>query len=79
MESPTCGDCFYPNNDDGFVRLCKRHQRLDIDEKKAYVAGIKAAAGYVADFDKLVDHEFKLSDCILAKFNILKRRVRRNR
>ena len=25
MSEPVCGDCWYPNDDDGFVRLCPLH------------------------------------------------------
>lgn len=41
--------------------------------------GIKMAAEFLEQFDKYVNHPWRLSDCLLAKFGLLSRRkVRRN-
>ena len=47
--------------------------------REHYKNGVRAAAGYVSDFDRQVNHEFRLSDCILAKFNMRPKRVRKNK
>lgn len=39
---------------------------------------IRQVAEYVRDFDHRVLHPWRLSDCILTKFNIAKKRPRRN-
>ena len=45
----------------------------------SYRLGIEAAADYVEQFDKYVDHSNLLSDCILGKFNLLgKRPIRKS-
>lgn len=42
-----------------------------------YRQGIEAAAEFVEQFDKYVDHSSRLSDCIRGKFNLLgKRKIR---
>lgn len=28
-KEPRCGDCWYPNTDDGYVRLCRLHAAAD--------------------------------------------------
>jgi hypothetical protein len=44
-----------------------------------YRMGIQAAASFVEQFDKYVSHPSLLSDCILAKFNLLgKGKIRKN-
>jgi hypothetical protein len=44
-----------------------------------FVAGIKAVADYVEQFNRQLDHPYRLDDCVLAKFNVTKRkRPRRN-
>lgn len=49
-------------------------------DSASYEKGIRAAAALVEMFDRRVDHEFLLSDCILAKFGLLpKKRIRSNR
>jgi hypothetical protein len=42
-------------------------------ESAAWAEGVRAAADYVSGFDKYVKHDFRLSDCILGKFNLMKR------
>ena len=43
-------------------------------------AGIQAAASYIEAFDKYVNHEWRLSDCLKSKFNQLKKsKVRKNK
>lgn len=51
-----------------------------VRQKSQYQRGIEAAAAFVSEWDKYVDHEWRLSGCILGKFNMLpKRKLRRNR
>ena len=41
--------------------------------------GIEMVAGFVEDFDKYINHEWRLSDCIRSKFGRLpKNKIRRN-
>jgi hypothetical protein len=48
-------------------------------DSTSYRRGIEAAASYVEQFDKYVQHDYLLSDCILGKFNMIgKRKVRKN-
>lgn len=48
-------------------------------DSASYRRGIEAAASFIEQFDKYVSHPYLLSDCILAKFNLIgKRRIRRN-
>lgn len=46
--------------------------------KQGYRKGIEAAASFVEQFDKYVNHDYLLSECILSKFNIMKGRPRKN-
>lgn len=46
--------------------------------KKGYRRGIEAAASFVEQFDKYVNHDYLLSECILSKFNIMKGKPRKN-
>jgi hypothetical protein len=49
---------------------------LDLD---SFRKGIAAAASFVEPYDKYVKHAYRLSDCILGKFNqIGKRKIRKN-
>jgi hypothetical protein len=41
---------------------------------KGFVAGIKAAADYVGQFNRVTRHEYRLDDCVLGKFNMTKRK-----
>lgn len=44
-----------------------------------FVAGVKAVADYVAQFNPFLAHPYRLDDCVLGKFNATKRkRPRRN-
>jgi len=53
--------------------------RPKTERDRGFVAGVKAAAGYVGQFNVHVDHPYRLDDCILGKFNVTKRkRPRRN-
>lgn len=46
---------------------------------ESYRRGIAAAAAFVMQFDKYVDHDYRLSDCILGKFNLIgKRKIAKN-
>lgn len=50
------------------------------ERERGYVEGVRQAAAYIAEFDTYVAHPYRLSDCLLMKFNLLpKRRVRKNR
>lgn len=45
-----------------------------------YTRGIRAAAEFVAQFDRYVAHDYRLSDCILGKFNLIpKSKIRRTK
>lgn len=49
-------------------------------ERKAWKAGVRAAAGVAADYDYLSSHVYLVSDCILGKLNVGSRsRPRKNR
>jgi hypothetical protein len=47
-------------------------------ERRAFGRGIEAAAAVATDYDRLSCHDHLVSDCILAKLNVRKRRPRRN-
>jgi len=48
-------------------------------DRDSYRMGIEAAASFVEMFDKHVQHPYRLSDCILCKFNLIsKRKLRKN-
>ena len=47
--------------------------------QEGYRAGLRAAAEFVSQFDKYVNHDYLLSECILSKFNIMKGKPRRNK
>jgi hypothetical protein len=51
--------------------------RTDYD--RGYVAGLEAAAEFIAAFNSTSGHAYRLDDCIRSKFNITSRaRPRRN-
>lgn len=53
---------------------------MRIKAKSQYQRGIEAAASFVSEWDHYVDHEWRLSDCVLCKHNMLpKRKLRRNK
>lgn len=48
--------------------------------RRARQEGISMAAAFIAEWDGYVDHDFRLSDCLLGKFNMLaKSKIRKNR
>lgn len=48
-------------------------------DSESYCRGIAAAAAFVMQFDKYVQHPYRLSDCILGKFNLIgKRKIQKN-
>ena len=53
-----------------------RHLRKDIRDAK--VSGIILAAEVARDYDKMSYHDCLVSECILGKLNVLKRRPRKN-
>ena len=55
---------------------CMRN-RIKVDQA-AFRRGAEAAALVAADYDRLSCHDHLVSDCILAKLNIRRRRPRRN-
>lgn len=61
----------------------KHYQLIAIDFatfQEGVAQGLELAAAYVEDFDKYVNHEWRLSDCIRAKFGRLRKsKVRRNK
>jgi hypothetical protein len=46
---------------------------------EGYRKGIEAAASFVEQFDKYVNHDYLLSECILSKFNVMKGKPRKNK
>lgn len=64
----------------------KKFERLAISawnkrglDSASYRCGIGAAAAFVMQFDKYVQHNYRLSDCILGKFNLIgKRSIQKN-
>lgn len=52
-------------------------RKLKRNDREALI--VEAVADFVATFDSAVKHDWRLSDCILLKFNLInKRQVRRN-
>jgi hypothetical protein len=48
-------------------------------DSASYRRGIGAAAAFVMQFDKYVQHNYRLSDCILGKFNLIgKKSIQKN-
>lgn len=43
-------------------------------DSESYRRGIAVAAAFVQEFDKYVQHRYRLSDCILGKFNLIKKK-----
>ena len=85
-----CDDCsavgppaldreFVGTNEDKFrPQAIEKWNRRSFD-RDSYRMGIEAAASFVEMFDKHVDHPYRLSDCILCKFNLIsKRKLRKN-
>lgn len=76
---PACETFFVGADDRKF-----RPQAIQAWNKRAYDPdsyrmGIEAAASFVEMFDKHVQHPYRLSDCILCKFNLIsKRKLRKN-
>lgn len=87
----TCDHCLSlgpPALDHEFIGACEeKFERKAIAawnkrsiDSASYRRGIEAAASYVEQFDKHVQHDYLLSDCILGKFNMIgKRKVRKNK
>lgn len=48
-------------------------------EVNAYYKGILAAASFAGEYNGLCHHPCRLDDCILAKFNLIRGKPRRNR
>jgi len=44
------------------------------EHDKGFVAGLKTAADYIAQFNAGSRHEYRLDDCILCKFNVSQRK-----
>ena len=87
MECDHCG-CMGPaaldkefigTNEDKFnLQAIAKWNRRGYDPD-SYRMGIEAAASFVEMFDKHVQHPYRLSDCILCKFNLIsKRKLRKN-
>lgn len=49
------------------------------DYHAGLVSGLRGAAQFISQFDKTSSHPYRLSDCLLAKFNMRKKKVRKNR
>lgn len=48
--------------------------------RDGFIAGIKTAAEFIRGFDRQVSHPYRLSDCLLMKFNLIgKRHPAKNR
>lgn len=48
--------------------------------ERDWLRGVRDALSLMAEWDKYVSHDFRLSDCIAAKLNLItKRQVRRNK
>lgn len=60
------------------VKLVAEVRRLRKEAWDAMVDGIKLAAEVAKDYDKYSYHDHLVSECILRKLNVLKRRPRRN-
>lgn len=57
---------------------------MDYEKIKAFAYrarqdGICQAAAVAADYDRLSSHDYLVSECILGKLNIMKRKPRRNK
>lgn len=47
-------------------------------ERGEFRKGIEYASIYIREFNSCTTHDWDLGDCILAKFNMLKRKIRKN-
>lgn len=54
-------------------------ERVDDLYQKAFRHGIRLAADVASDYDKYSSHDHLVSECILGKLNVLKRKPRKNR
>lgn len=51
---------------------------ITIARDEGFKEGIRAAAGFIGEFAKYVDHPYHIGDVVLCKFNLLpKKKVRR--
>jgi len=60
------------------VKLLAEVRSLREENRSARIYGIKIAAEVARDYDKMSSHPFLVSDCILAKLNVLKGKPRKN-
>ncbi|HZU33139.1 MAG TPA: hypothetical protein VFB79_18635 [Candidatus Angelobacter sp.] len=49
------------------------------DYEAGLLRGIRAAAEFIGEFDRQINHPYRMEDCVLAKFNLLKGRPRKKR
>ena len=54
------------------------HAACSKNARRSWRSGAEAAAAVAADYDRLSSHDHLVSDCILGKLNIRRRRPRRN-
>jgi len=87
MECDHCGSMgpaaldreFIGANEDKFNPQAIQKWNQRSFDRDSYQMGIEAAASFVEMFDKHVQHPYRLSDCILCKFNLIsKRKLRKN-
>jgi len=60
------------------LKLIAEIRCLQKASRGSKVTGIRLAADVAKDYDKFSLHGFLVSDCILGKLNVLKRKPRRN-
>jgi hypothetical protein len=87
MECDHCGSMgpaaldreFIGANEDKFNPQAIQKWNQRSFDRDSYQMGIEAASSFVEMFDKHVQHPYRLSDCILCKFNLIsKRKLRKN-
>jgi hypothetical protein len=60
------------------LKLIGEIELLRMQVRHAQVDGIKLAASVAEDYDRLSYHGYLVSDCILGKLNVLKRKPHKN-
>jgi len=69
---------FVGGDDAELQPLALRAWNKRANDRESWKNGVRAAADFVEQFDRYVDHSHRLSDVILCKFNMLaKRKVRK--
>lgn len=60
------------------LKLLGEIELLRMQNRHAKIDGIKMAAEIASNYDKLSYHDYLVSECIMGKLNVLKRKPRKN-